>query len=140
MKKKLKKKRKIYDRSSLARTSPQDIVYLESLLRTACYTRDNWRCLRCRSKTNQLNMSHIYPKGRYRSMRFELINVKALCAWCHMEFWHRNPAESGNWFRETYPDWYEEVKKMSQDANRPKFDYERIKAELLKLPRRERPN
>lgn len=66
------------------------------LLRKIVYARDGHRCLRC-GKTAYLNASHIYPKGRYRSMEHEPLNVQCLCYGCHLHFFHKHPLAAHEW-------------------------------------------
>jgi hypothetical protein len=80
-------------------------------------------------------MSHVYPKGRYHGMEFELDNVKTLCLGCHIYWWHRNPIEASYWFKDKYPERAESLRLMAQDTNRPKFNYDRIKEQLSQLPK-----
>jgi len=54
-----------------------------------------------------LQVSHIYPKGRYPSMRFRLENVLLSC-WRHhanqsSDSWHTNPLHYAAWFNASYP-------------------------------------
>lgn len=49
-----------------------------------------------------LQVSHVLPKGRYPWLRFDLDNVILLCRACHC-WWHENPVNSGEWFRENFP-------------------------------------
>ena len=73
-------------------------MVLDTLLREACFARDGYKCIRC-GKTERLAPSHIYPKGSYRKMKYILDNVKTLCYYCHMEFWHKNPIEAYEWLQ-----------------------------------------
>ncbi len=43
-----------------------------------------------------MDTSHIYPKGRYKSLQFLPTNSKLLCVQCHF-WWHENPVEAGKW-------------------------------------------
>lgn len=73
---------------------------LEKLLHQACVLRDGERCLKC-GRRDRLSASHIYPKGRYQKMRFDLDNVKSLCFQCHMAFWHKDIEEAHEWLHQT---------------------------------------
>lgn len=75
---------------------------LRPLLSKACLARDNHECIRC-GATSRLSASHIYPKGSYRSMEYDLDNVKTLCYRCHLHFWHKNPMEAKEWLVKTLP-------------------------------------
>lgn len=65
--------------------------------------RDGERCLKC-GKKDKLQTSHIYPKGRHRTMEYDLDNVKTLCNACHLYWWHKNPIEANSWLVERIPE------------------------------------
>lgn len=71
---------------------------LYELLHKLVRLRDGEKCLKC-LKTDRLQLSHIYPKGRYRLMEFVPENVKLLCVGCHLYWWHRNPIEAHEWLK-----------------------------------------
>lgn len=75
---------------------------VEAALRAACLLRDGYKCLMC-GKTTYLQMSHIYPKGKYPWMRFELDNVLCQCRFCHLYIWHRSPIDAYEWLHKTIP-------------------------------------
>ena len=77
-------------------------MVLDTLLREACFARDGYKCIRC-GKTERLAPSHIYPKGRYRKMRWILDNVLTMCFGCHIHFWHKNPIEAHEWLQTAIP-------------------------------------
>ena len=82
--------------------SKSETKELRRLLKEACFARDNNTCQRCR-KIDTLSPSHIYPKGRYRNIEFDVENVITLCYACHLQFWHKNPIEAWNWYENTIP-------------------------------------
>ena len=105
---------------------------LTKLLREACFARDK-RCLRC-GREDTLAPSHIYPKGRYQRMRWELDNVKALCWNCHLNFYHKSPIEAAEWLKEAIDaPRLRKLKKMAQNPNLPKPDYDKVKENLETL-------
>ena len=57
------------------------------------------KCQRCGREDGTLQCSHVYPKGTYRSMRWEPDNAKLLCYRCHL-WWHLNPVLAADWLRE----------------------------------------
>lgn len=73
--------------------------------------RDDYTCQRCGKKYSQYNgkgsldWSHVFSRTRY-SMRWLLINSISLCCGCH-KFWHDNPLESGQWFKDKWPHRYD---------------------------------
>lgn len=75
---------------------------LDALCRKAVEKLDD-RCQWCGTQDGQWHTSHVYAKGVGASWRrFDLVNVKRLCATCHRR-WHENPTDSGNWFVDTFP-------------------------------------
>lgn len=78
------------------------------------HRRDAGRCRRCGSSTRQLNVSHIFPKGTFRSMEFVALNAKLLCSRpCHLDFWHSNPVEAAKWIERELGNEYWDLVDMS---------------------------
>jgi 5-methylcytosine-specific restriction endonuclease McrA len=61
------------------------------------------KCLHCGKVDTRHNCSHVIPKSTCEHLRWDENNAQDLCYYCHMQFWHKSPAESGQWFRTTYP-------------------------------------
>ena len=102
---------------------------LDDLARAVCYARDKNRSVKS-GTTQNLNMAHVYPKGRYPRLRWELDNLLTL-AWNEHLLWaHRSPIEFTHWFEEKYPERAKRLKKMSQYIDRSPIDYEAIKLYL----------
>lgn len=53
------------------------------LLRLLCMERDGGLCVVCGSN-HMLQVSHIYPKGLYPEMRWNIENVEMRCVGCHL--------------------------------------------------------
>ena len=102
---------------------------LNKLVREYVILRDK-RCLRC-GKDKNLHASHIYPKGKYRKMQFNINNVKALCLGCHLYWWHKSPIEAKEWAEKTLGKRrLNKLKKQANTINKNKLDYKQIKSEL----------
>ena len=102
------------------RPTPSQKKILYALIHKIIELRDK-KCLRCGKPDFQ--MSHIYPKGRYRSMEFDPDNIKALCFSCHLGWWHKNPMEARDWLVTVIPrERLARLKLMSQTSG-AKFDY-----------------
>lgn len=87
---------------------------LYAFLHAIVRRRDGPRCRKC-GRTDTLQLSHIYPKGRYRLMEFLSDNVKLLCHACHLYWWHRNPIEAHEWLQTVLsPDRLKRLKLASQ--------------------------
>lgn len=69
--------------------------------------RDGFQCQKCGKKKSagwRIEASHVFPEGAYHSLSADPENIKALCSWCHIRWWHSVPTEAGVWFREKFPD------------------------------------
>ena len=60
------------------------------------------KCLRC-SKLSHLQISHIYPVGKYRKLELDPDNALPLCDACHLWFFHKNPLDAADWIKQTVP-------------------------------------
>lgn len=95
---------------------------INGLLRQIIGKRDREACVRCGSQ-QRLQMSHIYPKGRYRRMEFDECNIKLLCAACHLFWWHKNPIEAHEWLHRALPkERLDRLKMLARDATPQRFD------------------
>lgn len=75
---------------------------LDLLCREIVLARDHHRCRRCGNQSSPgrggaLQSAHIFPKGQYPGLRWELSNLLALCYRCHIHWWHKNPIEAREW-------------------------------------------
>lgn len=68
--------------------------------------RDRDTCQHCQKKVYGVNSqcSHVLPKGKYRRLAYDPLNVKLLCNDCHKRFWHEDPIGAKEWFYERFPD------------------------------------
>jgi hypothetical protein len=59
------------------------------------------------------------------SLAYDLENLKVLCYHHHINWWHKHPTESGQWFRERYPREMEYLERMKPLRRaRPIKDFE----------------
>jgi hypothetical protein len=111
------------------RTRKQWVKILDDLARQVCYSRDKNRSVKS-GATQNLNMCHIYPKGRYTRLRWEPYNLLTL-AWNEHLLWaHRNPIEFTHWFEKKYPERAKRLKQMSQYVDQSPIDYRAIELYL----------
>ena len=104
-------------------------VKLNKLVREYVILRDKI-CLRC-GKSNRLHASHIYPRGKYPKMQFDVNNVKALCLGCHLYWWHKHPIEAKEWAEKTLGRVrLNRLKKQANTINKNKLNFEQLKSEL----------
>lgn len=67
--------------------------------------REKQYCEWCGRTNGTFQCSHVVGRGNL-ALRYDILNVKCLCAWCHLR-WHANPLESSRWFKSKYPQRYE---------------------------------
>lgn len=77
---------------------------LDAMLRQIVLIRDGNRCRKCGiekrvGRGRGLEAAHIFPKGQYPGLRYELGNVLTLCHKDHFFWWHKNPIEAHDWAR-----------------------------------------
>ena len=111
-------------------TRKEWVKKLDDLARKVCYARDKHQSVKS-GRTENLNVSHCFPKGRYTRMRWELDNLLTLTWDEHLEWWHKNPIEAGIWFKEKYPDRYAYLRRRSQIREGGSIDYRAIELYLL---------
>lgn len=64
-------------------------------------------CARCKQVFPVMQCSHIHSVGAYRNLRFDPMNVFPMCGRCHRFFWHDEPGDAWDWFKEAFPGRYE---------------------------------
>tara|TARA_Y100000310_G_C20505790_1_gene726343 strand:- start:80 stop:436 length:357 start_codon:yes stop_codon:yes gene_type:complete len=104
---------------------------LNKLVREFIILRDQC-CLKC-GKSDRLHASHIYPKGLYPKMQFDVENVKVLCHKHHLYWWHRHPIEADEWIKKTLDKGrLRRLKKKANTINKTPLDYAQLSEELKK--------
>lgn len=99
---------------------------LELLVKDFVKRRDNYTCQHCLKVVTGVNChaSHVIPVSRSGNMQFDPLNMKVLCYHCHINWWHKHPVESGQWFRDTFPERWEYLEKRYAQAPVPKKEWE----------------
>jgi len=102
---------------------------LEDLVKVVAKERDNWTCQKCGKEVTGLgaHASHVIPVSASQFLRFDLQNLKCLCYHCHFNWWHKNPLEASEWFKNKFPERHEYLQN-----NKHTID-QRTKEELLEL-------
>ena len=59
------------------------------------------RCQKCGAKATQV--SHVFSRSNH-SLRFDMLNGLGMDYFCHIYWWHRNPAEAITWFQKKFPE------------------------------------
>ena len=82
------------------------------LVKTAIKIRDNYTCQYCGLKVEGSNChaSHVIPVSAGNRLAFDPLNLKVLCYHHHINWFHKNPLESGEWFRTKFPERWEYLK------------------------------
>lgn len=84
---------------------------LDDLCREYIKLRDNHTCVKCGKSGKQMHWSHVIPRSAGNRLRWDELNSKCLCAYCHRRWWHANPLEAEEWFKKNYPERYEYIKR-----------------------------
>ena len=63
-------------------------------------------CAKCGEKYERMECSHNKSIGAYPNLRYDPMNVLPMDSRHHIWWWHDEPTESGNWFKEKYPGRY----------------------------------
>lgn len=87
---------------------------LEKLVKKIVKHRDKNTCQRCNKIVSGANChaSHVIPVSRDGRLAYEPLNLKVLCFHCHINWWHKHPIESGQWFSSMYPERLKLLNKM----------------------------
>ena len=94
---------------------------LEKLVKDYVKKRDNYTCQKCGEKVTGSNChaSHVIPVSRSGYLQFEPLNMKVLCYHDHINWWHKHPVESGQWFREAFPERWEYLDNLHKQGLKP---------------------
>lgn len=79
---------------------------LKTLITNIVKERDNSTCQYCGKKVKGSNChpSHVIPVSTCGLfLRYDKENIKILCFHHHINFWHKNPIEAGDWFKKKFP-------------------------------------
>lgn len=91
---------------------------LDSLCREIILKRDNNICQKCGTFAEKQNAhcSHVIPRSQGNILRWNLLNLKLLCFHCHINWWHKSPCESGEWFKSKFPDRWEYLQEKKNEV------------------------
>lgn len=78
------------------------------------YARDKNICQHCWVACNWSNRhaSHIIPVSATGRLALYPLNMKVMCYHCHINWRHKNPIESGEWFANKFPDRLKELREL----------------------------
>ena len=85
-----------------------------AMAKKVIYLRDHKQCQHCYKRVEGANAhtSHILPKSTHGALKYVLLNLKLLCYHCHINWFHKNPVQAGEWVKETFPERWEIIEKM----------------------------
>lgn len=93
---------------------------LDLLVKDIVKKRDRYTCQHCHKLVSGSNchVSHVIPVSASLDLAYDLNNLKVLCYHCHINWWHKNPIEAGQWFREAFHD---RAAYLEREKAKPKF-------------------
>lgn len=100
---------------------------LDKLVKEFVKKRDNYTCQHCGKhlEKNDCHGSHVIPVSAGLGWAYDPMNIITMCFHCHINWWHKNPVEAGDWFKETFPDtWKHLEEKRNIYMNRPIKDFQ----------------
>jgi len=85
------------------------IKKLDKVVKDIIKQRDNYTCQHCGKYLEKSNChaSHVIPVSAGHRLRWDKQNLKTMCYHCHLNWWHKNPVEAGEWFMSKFPDRWE---------------------------------
>ena len=103
MKRKISKKQKRRRKKKSPRWIIRDKLW--EICKFQTRTRDNNICQKCGKVVEGTNChtSHVIPVSYSLRLAYDLVNLKILCYHCHINWWHKNPVEAGDWFKKKFP-------------------------------------
>lgn len=87
---------------------------LEKVVKSIVKIRDKNICQKCQKKVEGANChaSHVIPVSRDGRLAYDPINLKVLCFHCHINWWHKHPIESGQWYLSEFPERYAVIEQI----------------------------
>lgn len=106
---------------------------LEKLVSEYVKLRDGYICQKCsiRVEGSNCHASHVIPKSHGDALRFDPLNLKVLCMHCHLHWWHKNPLEAQEWFKDKFLSKYEYL--MIKKESIKKYTIEMYEEEIKQI-------
>ena len=78
---------------------------LDTIAKGFAKERDGYICQKSGEKLSGSNAhgSHVIPVSAGLALRWDLENIKCLSYHYHLNWWHKNPLESAEWFKAKFP-------------------------------------
>lgn len=92
------------------------IKQLDKLVKDWVKRRDENICQYCGvyCEGSNCHASHVIPVSHGQHLRFDPLNLKVLDYHHHLNFWHKNPVEAGEWFKKKFPERWKYLEKEKQ--------------------------
>ena len=95
----------------MAKKSPlqRQKIKTEKAAKDFVKARDKYICQKCNAHVEGANAhaSHVIPVSAGNQFRYDPLNMKCMCYHHHINWWHKNPVEAGEWFKEKFPERHE---------------------------------
>lgn len=93
---------------------------LDKLVKDYVKRRDNYTCQKCGKKlaSRDCHGSHVIPVSAGLRWAYDPENIKILCFHCHINWWHKNPTESGVWFKQKFPERWVYIERVKPEYNK----------------------
>ena len=78
--------------------------------------RDKRVCQMCGKECygSDCHASHVYNVGSHKNMELDPENMKVLCSYHHLHWWHKDVMESGRWFEGKFPERFDYLRAISK--------------------------
>lgn len=78
--------------------------------------RDKNICQHCFKECSKqdCHASHVLNVGTHKAYELDPTNLKVLCSYCHLHWWHKDVLHATKWFEETFPDRYYYLMEVSK--------------------------
>lgn len=88
----------------------------EAALKAYIIKRDGSICQKCGKyvEGRDRQLSHIISRAKAPKLVYNEWNVKILCNYCHLSWWHKLPYETKDWLDEKYPGRYDMLLELNQ--------------------------
>ncbi len=78
--------------------------------------RDDYTCQHCGKECSgsDCHASHVLNVGTHKNMELDPSNMKVLCSYCHLHWWHKDVLHATEWFKGKFLERYDYLMKAAQ--------------------------
>jgi len=78
--------------------------------------RDDYTCQHCGKECSgsDCHASHVLNVGTHKNMELDPSNMKVLCSYCHLHWWHKDVLHATEWFKDKFPERYDYLMRMAK--------------------------